>query len=373
MKTIWINGRFLTRPVTGVERVALEVLRALCEQVLDADGCMLLNQQHVQFKLAVPKQAALLLPSSLACLPVQTLGWLQGHAWEQIELARLPAQDWLLNLCNTAPILRRRQLVFVHDAQVFAIPENFSLKFRCWYQWMLRVLSRRAAVLVTNSEFSKQELVKYLGDACLRCHVAHLGADHMQRIVPALPADVAAQLPTQPFILAVSSANPNKNFQLIISLLPRLQALGLGCVIVGQRDQRGFQQVDLNGGIVHLGYVTDETLAALYQRAFCLVYPSFYEGFGLPPLEAMWLGAPVVVSQTSAMPEVCQAAATYCDPSDPVSVYSALSGLVAQPERLARLKQSGQQHAEQFTWHATAQQVLNALRLADQATTLTQG
>lgn len=367
MKTVWINGRFLTRPVTGVERVALEVLGALCRDLLDADGRTRLSGQTVQFRLAVPQHTALRIPPQLASLPVVPLGWLQGHAWEQVTLAGLPAQDWVINLCNTAPMLRRRQLVFIHDAQVFAIPQNFSLKFRCWYQWMLRVLSRRSALLVTNSAFSQQELQRYLGKALERCVVAHLGANHMQRIQPALSADMLAQLPNRPFILAVSSANPNKNFQLIIELLPRLQALGLACVMVGQRDQRMFQQVELNDRVVHLGYVSDENLAALYQRAFCLVYPSFYEGFGLPPLEAMWLGAPVVVSNCSALPEVCQTAAIYCDPNDAESLYQALANLVARPDQVAQLRQSGQQHARQFTWQNTAQKILQQLVQADQS------
>jgi glycosyltransferase involved in cell wall biosynthesis len=361
-RTVWINGRFLTRRVTGVERVAHSVLRALGQGALDARGGVERDGLRLQFQLAVPTSAQAQLPARLGNIPVVGVGRWTGHLWEQLVLARLPRVDWLLSLCNTGPLLRREHGLMFHDAQVYAIPRNFGWRFRLWYRALLQVAGRRAGFLLTNSHFSGSELARYTGIGQERFTVMHLGCDHLADVRAALPADLAAQLPDRPFVLAVSSVNPNKNFSAVIEALALLGPDAPPCVIVGQRNDHVFGRASLDARrVIWLGYVSDEALAALYQRALCLVFPSFYEGFGLPPLEAMAQGCPVIVSQTSSLPEVCGDAALYCDPARPATLAAAIRSLVDQPGLADRLKALGRTRAAGFTWHAAADRLLDRL------------
>lgn len=361
--TIWINGRFLSRKVTGVERVAHEVLRALAENFLDDHGHVTRNGQRLEFKWVLEAPSQCDLPSYAKGWGVRRLGTNSGHLWEQWDLHLFERQDWLLGLCNTGPLLRRRQLIFFHDAQVFAIPENFDWKFRLWYRALLRIAGRCSRALMTNSHFSKSELVRFAGLDASKLAVLHLGTDHMARIKPHLADELQARLGDEPFVLAVSSASPNKNFAGVVEALRRMPNAPR-CVIVGQQYSKVFQSDGLvDERVIHLGYVSDETLAALYQKASCLVYPSFYEGFGLPPLEAMSMGCPVVVSQTSSLPEVCGEFAHYCDPHDPDSIAQAIDAvftLQQDPSAKARLRQQSQAHAQSFTWKRCAEALLDA-------------
>ena len=207
--TIWINGRFLSRKVTGVERVAHELLRALDENYLDDSASCDFANLRLTFKIAAPTSQEFEIPKRIGRIPVLIIGSLSGHAWEQWCLSRWAPEDWILNLCNTAPLFRRRQSVFFHDAQVFAIPENFDWKFRLWYRVLLNIAGRRAHNLLTNSRFSQTELSKYTGIDPEKISVVHLGADHMLRLTASIPEEIRAQLPAKPFLLAVSSASPN--------------------------------------------------------------------------------------------------------------------------------------------------------------------
>ena len=360
--TVWVNGRFLSRKVTGVERVAREILRALDEHFLDAQASCVHKGLRLHFKIAYPGGIAADAPQTLGRIPIVPVGKLSGHGWEQFSLSTWAADDWLLNLCNTGPLLRKRQSIFFHDAQVFAIPQNFDWKFRLWYRLLLRASGRCAAGLLTNSNFSRDELCKFTGIDKEKFTVLHLGADHMPRLNPALPAEVLEQLPQQPFLLAVSSASPNKNFGAVMQAIRILGDKAPPCVFVGQTYSKVFSGLDLDASrVTELGYVSDETLAALYGRALCLAYPSFYEGFGLPPLEAMTYGTPVIVSKASSLPEVCADAALYCDPSNPQTLADAIGRLQSDDSLQRHLNQLGKARAAAFTWKSTANKMLDAL------------
>jgi glycosyltransferase involved in cell wall biosynthesis len=362
---VWINGRFLTRKTTGVERVALGIVKALADHWLDADAALEHDGLKLVFRVAVPRGMCGQVPASVGCIPVVPLGSHDGHLWEQLDLARLPCQDWVLNLCNTGPLLRRRQGIMFHDAQVYAIPANFNWKFRAWYRLLFNFAGRRAAFLLTNSYFSRTELARYTGIESSRFGVAHLGCDHIGLLTPSIPDDVSMRIPSGSFVLAVSSVNPNKNFDAVIQALALLGSGAPNCVIVGQQNTKVFGEASLDSGkVTHLGYVSDETLVALYRRAMCLVFPSFYEGFGLPPIEAMSCGCPVIVSRTSSLPEVCGDAALYCDPHDPQTLADAIVRLRDAPALISEMRERGVRHAQQYTWQATAQQMLNRLLAA---------
>ncbi|MFM9901900.1 MAG: hypothetical protein ACKVOT_12860 [Polaromonas sp.] len=176
---VWINGRFLTRPTTGVERVAQGLVAALAENFLSPDASLVFGDTTLRFCVAVPQGFDAKIPTSIGCIPVVAMGVHQGHLWEQLDLAQLPAADWLISLCNTGPVLRRNHGLMFHDAQIYAIPENFNWKFRLWYRLLLNVAGRRAAFLLTNSRFSQAEIARYTGLRSTQMTVVYPGSDHM--------------------------------------------------------------------------------------------------------------------------------------------------------------------------------------------------
>ncbi|MGV0960720.1 MAG: glycosyltransferase family 4 protein [Limnohabitans sp.] len=361
---IWINARFLTRAITGVERVAFEIISALVQHHLDANG-----QWHgpcgpIQFQLMAP-QTSKPLPNPWPSLPMKQIGHGHGHVWEQTVLPFATRHDGLINLCNTGPMFKRRQWMFLHDAQTFAIPKNFTPALRYWYQALFRISGHFSAGVLTNSKFSAKELSHHAAIAPERITVAPLGADHMGRgqadFTQRLQSLMTA-LDGKPFVLAVSSASPNKNFLSVIAALSLLGQNAPECVIVGQRYDRVFANSQLNTDRVHeLGYVTDGELIALYQSAGLLIYPSFYEGFGLPPLEAMWHGCPVIASNTSALPEVCADAAVYCDPHQPQTLSEAITRVMQDADLRQGMRIRGREHARKFLWSQTVLHVLDSL------------
>lgn len=360
--TIWVNSRFLTRKVTGVERVAHEILRSLATHFLDVKGHYEDQECHIAFKLVLEQETSRVIPDYACGWEIEHIGRFKGHAWEQIDLARFYPSDWVLSLCNTGPLLRQKHAIFFHDAQVYAIPANFDWKFRWWYKALINTAGRMSRVLLTNSVFSKNELSLHTGINHNKFAVNHLGCDHMLRLVPEKPSALLERLGGQPYVLAVSSASPNKNFDGVLKALALMGPSAPHCVIVGQQYSKVFKGVKLHDErVIEMGYVSDEALAGLYKHAMCLVYPSFYEGFGLPPLEAMLLGCPVIASNRSSLPEVCGDAALYCDPSDPKTIATAISELVQHPELVERLRLKSQTHAKKFTWEKTAETTLATL------------
>jgi glycosyltransferase involved in cell wall biosynthesis len=361
-KTIWVNGRFLTRKITGVERVAGEILASLAEHYLDAQGHYDRNGTKLHFKLAIENDSSFSTPTYAEGWEIKRFGNHKGHAWEQLDLANLPSKDWVLSLCNTGPMIRKNHIIFFHDAQVYAIPQNFDWKFRWWYKALLNVSGRRSQSILTNSEFSKSELAKYTGISQQKIETILLGCDHMRKIKPEMPLELLTKLNGKPYVLAVSSASPNKNFSSVLKALELLGSEAPHCVIVGQQYSKVFKDSKLNSDrVIEMGYVSDETLAGLYTNAMCLVFPSFYEGFGLPPLEAMLLGCPVIASNRSSLPEVCGTAALFCDPSDPTTIANSISFLVKNPEKVSTMRMTSKVHAENFTWNKSATRLLQVL------------
>jgi glycosyltransferase involved in cell wall biosynthesis len=362
-KTIWVNGRYLTRKITGVERVAGEILASLSEHYLDAQGCYYSDGSKLHFKLAIENDASFTIPNYAAGWEIKRIGRRSGHAWEQLDLSSLPAEDWVLSLCNTGPLLRRNHVIFFHDAQVYAIPKNFEWKFRWWYKALLNFSGRMSQNILTNSEFSKSELIKYTGITAKKFETILLGCDHMLRIKPEIPLDLLTKLNGKPYVLAVSSASPNKNFLNVLNALELLGSEAPYCVIVGQQYSKVFKNSKLKSDrVFEMGYVSDEALAGLYSNAMCLVYPSFYEGFGLPPLEAMLFGCPVIVSNCSSLPEVCGSAALYCNPNDPSTIAQSISFLTQNPEKVSTMRIESKVHAENFTWRKSATHLLSILK-----------
>jgi len=351
---IYINGRFLSQCMTGVQRFATEIVKAMDRQygqAKDADG--------VDIVLLCPPDVATI--PDLRHLEVRRVGVLRGQLWEQIELPHHARDGILLSLASVGPVSHRRQVVAMHDASVYANPENFTHAFVAWYRFLWPLLGRRAARIVTVSKFSRQELARYGVTAADRIEVVPNGADH----ILSQPADPAIfgrhKIAPGNYVLSVGSLSPNKNFGLVAEAFGLLGRAGISLVVAGGVNRRifaGHGQEALQRA-TFVGRVGNRELRALYEQALCFVFPSLYEGFGLPPIEAMACGCPTIVAKTSSLPEVCGDAVLYCDPSDAADLAAKIKRLMDDPATRADLKDRGRRHAERYTWERAARKMMD--------------
>jgi glycosyltransferase involved in cell wall biosynthesis len=350
---ISINGRFLTQSITGVQRYAMEVVRAI-DNILDD------VKDAYAIKLFTPK-GPLKQSLPLKNIRQEEVGLFRGHMWEQLELPLYAGNDILLNLCNPAPILRKKQVALMHDVIVFGASSSTSLPFRLWHRTIFRCITHNGTDIVTDSEYSKSEIIRYLHPRSEDIPVLFAGCEHILRTAPDTSIILRNGLADRPYVLAVSSLNPNKNFISVIKAIEKLGDNGVDFVIAGGTNPKVFSQsaASFPKNVKYLGYVTDAELRALYAAAVCFIYPSFYEGFGLPPLEAMVCGAPVIASNTSSIPEVCGDAVYYVNPYSVDSIVEAIGNVVTHEELRQKLVRKGMLQTKKFTWDCTARGLLN--------------
>lgn len=352
---IYINARFLTQSITGVQRYACEVVKAL-DQLIDSEA---INPKQYQFELLAPPQE-LLHDLGLKHIRLRKVGTLSGHAWEQFDLPRYARQGRLVNLCNTGPLLKRQQVVTIHDAGVFGVPEAYSRAFRTWYKVLFRGLGRRTDKIVTVSNFSKSELTKFAGIPANKIEVIYEGREHVFNNPPDYSIIKNHNLTDSPFILAVSSMSPHKNFGAVVKAIELLGDEEYQFVIAGGTNPKVFRSSAnvLPDSVKLLGYVSDRELRALYEKAACFIYPSLYEGFGLPPLEAMACGCPVIVSGAASLPEVCGEAVLYCDPRNPADIADKIKLIMNDCAMRDGLRLKGLERSGKFSWEACVRQLL---------------
>lgn len=349
MKTLNINGKYLSQAVTGVQRYARDVVQAWDDAMEEG----LIDRSRFSIQVVAPK--TILTPPEYRHIRVSS-SWLAGKAWDQFELPIRTAGTLLFSPYAAAPAFKRRHVVTIHDAGVHVTPQQYSALFRIYYSavyWLIGKFSRR---VFTVSQFSKGELQHYFSIRPVKLSVISPGCDHLSKTVPDLRILNRFNLKPGKFILGVSSQSPIKNFAGLAESWGLLERRGIRLAIAGKTNDRIFRQIQPKSeeDIAWLGYVTDEELRALYENAALFAYPSFYEGFGYPPLEAMYFGCPVVVGRSSALPETCGDAAVYCEPSDPHDIARSIAAVLDSPELAADLRENGKRRAAQFTMKKTA-------------------
>jgi glycosyltransferase involved in cell wall biosynthesis len=360
-----INGRFLSQPVIGVQRFAREATRALDALVADGDPLA----RGWSFEVVAPPDADLDIP--LRAIPVRRVeGRLRGHAWEQLALpGQLGGAGTLLSLTGTGPLRVAGQLVVIHDASVWAIPDSFSRPFRLWYRFLLPALGRRVRRVGTVSEFSRGELVRRAAMPAHKLVVVRPGADHARSVAPDPAVLERAGLAGRRFVLAVGSDVPNKQFDVIERAMRQPACAALDLIFVGGGHERALAVAGAprreRGRAI--GRVTDGELRALYEHAVCLAFPSAYEGFGIPPLEAMTIGCPAVVARAASLPEVCGDGALYCEVGDADALGRHIAALAGDPALRAAMVARGRARAARFTWAETARALLRATDAAPTA------
>jgi glycosyltransferase involved in cell wall biosynthesis len=353
---LYINGKFLGQRTTGVQRFARGLLFALDKSLAERPAgrpVVLLTPP------GVPPLEGLSAIEQRSCgKSRRSLTW-----WEQVELPLYCRDGDLLCFSGSAPLFARRCIPTIHDAAVFLHPQAYSRKFVAWYRILFRRLARRSPCVLTVSESAAADLAEFLPRSKFR--IVYNAAEHIVQVNPDNLILERHGLLGRRYILAVGSLNPTKNFE---ALLQAYCSAGFDSstplVIVGALNGSVFSQTDLrteHSAIIWAGAVSDEQLRTLYENAALFVFPSLYEGFGIPPLEAMTCGCPVVASSASSIPEVCGDAALYFPPRDIPAVAASLLRVLKDESLRQELIFKGRRRSECFSWARSAEQLRSCL------------
>ncbi len=344
---------------TGTERYARQLIERLVLAhpeahwtlfFQDDPGAWLADLPHVErLRLHAPRlwTYTALAPALLRCRP--DLFWEPAHV-----------------LPPTVPLRGIPSLVTVHDLGYEHFPEAHSAAQRLYLRLTTRYHARAATHLLADSHATRRDLTTLYGADPARISVLHLGVDH-ERFQPITDAArlraVRARYNTgERFLLYVGTLQPRKNLQrLVRAFAPVARDFpDVRLVLAGGQGwladdlQAEIDQYDLGAQVVRPGYVDDDELPALLSAAEALLFPSLFEGFGLPVLEAMACGTPVLTSRTSSLPEVAGDAALLVTPTDEAQISHAIRLLLTQPALRAALSQRGLAHAARFTWERSA-------------------
>jgi glycosyltransferase involved in cell wall biosynthesis len=322
IRHVTVNGRFLARRVTGVERYGREILRCLGDRI----------QLETTYRQ----------------------GW-RGHAWEQLILpTKVDQHSILWSPANTGPLSVRRQALTIHDLSSLEHSEWFRASFAAWYRLFLPMLVKRVEKVFTPSEYIKQKVVNTFG--LKNVIVTPNGVD---RALFHPDKKVARSDLPECYILFVGTIEPRKNLSLLLRAWDEVKNdFRDTWLMIAGVSGNVFKAVNLPREMerVHfLGYVDDKTLAGLYANATVFVLPSQDEGFGLPALEAMASGTPVLVSDGGALPEVVGEAGILFCLSDANALRNALRESLSNAQLRAEFSQRGLERASKFSWQATAE------------------
>ena len=276
----------------------------------------------------------------------------------------VPSDINLIHYPVTVPIPKLKavpRVVSLLDLQHHDLPKMFSPAERSFRRWAYDRAAREANEVITISEFSAERISSQLGIGRERIHVIHLGIDHA-RFAPDGPSAEIPGLP-QRYIFYPANQWPHKNHELLLKAFERVDDPELHLVLSGQAASQSSHSAAA-GRVIRLGHVDADQVAGLYRGAEALIFPSLYEGFGLPPLEAMACGCPVAASDLTAISEVCGDAALLFDPTDADAIAAAIKQVTTDGELRDRLRQAGTQQAAQFTWAKAAHQHLEVYEAA---------
>lgn len=340
-KKIVINGKFFSQQITGVQRYAREVLVELDLLVtgLDVEIALPENIKNVPVLHNIKKHT------------------IKGNAsifWEQIKLPIYIFKQKAIGLhfCHIAPILKP-DVVCIHDANVARNHQWFTQKLILWYSLIHKFCAKYAKNVLTVSNFSKQELHEIFAISAGRIKNVGSGWQHILRISENKSILLKNKLEPKRYFFSLGTQAPHKNIKWIYEVAKRNPSEQF--VLSGSFYGKVFKKEDLttSSNVHFLGYLSDEEVKALMIHCKAFLFPSFYEGFGLPPLEALCVGSQIVVSDIPVMREIFEDSAHYIDPQNSrVDLNAILEKTVALPEKIL----------EKYSWKRTAENILEVLK-----------
>lgn len=361
---IGINGRFLAAKRTGVQRAAYNLIKALV--LADRENQFFLFT--AQDQVGNPDWAY----DNVTVVPsrIREGESIRNHIWEQFTLPRLAAKhkvDILHSPANLAPFFYSgNSVVHIHDLCFVVNPQWYSFSFRTLYNLIVPRLARRAAKVITNSNNSRNDLLQFFGLSADKVSQVYWAVDDLftqPREVPSAAA--TAGMPVD-YILYVGSLEPRKNIGTLLEAYELLRNsdpdLKTKLVLIGGESPL-FAEVRLKvkqykEDVIFKGFVNDTMLREYYRKARLFVYPSLYEGFGLPPLEAMASGVPVVTTNTSSIPEVVGDAALMVSPLNVPQLAETIGRVLRDPVLWQDLSERGYAQVKRFNWARVARNTL---------------
>lgn len=356
---IAIDGRMVQpRSMHGIARYVNELVHCLSN----------FETSH-QFFLIVFENSPLLTkewPSHIIPIATKTRWISFREQWSIPRLLKKLQVDLFHSPSFVAPFLCPSKMVMtIHDLNHLMLPQYYTPLHQFYYNTIVRYSTQRSSCVFTVSEFSKSEMAKHLGVQREKVFVTYNGVSESYR--PILDEDFLNyvsdlyELPEH-FLFCLSNNKPHKNVHQLVRAYA-LSNLEIPLVLVGPVDSKLIALVEKFGKkhqIYFVRFIEEEHLPAVYSLCRLFVYPSGYEGFGLPPLEALACGAPVMVSRSSSLPEVVGENAIFVDPSD-------IDGLARSLEEFMRVldskgnpfRETGMEHSKKFTWTAMAEKTLN--------------
>lgn len=331
--TILVNSRVLMLKANGQKRVAEELVRRM--------------------------------PALVPIAPSESRSsGLSGHAWEQFYLPLRAAGHPLWSPSTSGPVMHGNHVVTMHDTAFIDIPQYFNKSFARWYSSMTARLAHSARHIVTVSDFTRKRVIEAFGIESRKVTTIHLGVTTaFERRSEQEISAVLSRLgvPNQPYVIGFSGTDPRKNTRKLLEAWVQSQAVKQGAhlVLFGRAANLAvFAGSTVHSdieGVIRVGAVDDNSLAALYSGANGFVFPSFYEGFGLPVIEAAHCGARIVTSRVSSLPEVSPTDAILIDPFDVASIADAIRNLIVSSDREEDRGRRIQEMTN-FRWERAAEQ-----------------
>lgn len=342
---IYINGRFLTQQMTGVHRYAFEICKAL-------------KKLGTQFVILMPSKEV------NDCYDVSDLnvvkwGFGSGHIWEQFELPfffLFKKKRMLINFTGLGPVMMFDKIITIHDLAFRENPSWYSKQYVMLYKLLMPISAATSKKILTVSEFSKKEIIKYLGVDRGKIFVTYNSTSQKEVTEKNLKGRCH-----NGYVLAVSSIDPRKNFDRLITAFSKISESQL--FVVGGENPV-FSSVKLSypsKNVIFMGRLSDEELIVLYKHATAFVYPSVYEGFGIPPIEAMSYGCPVAVSDIDVFHEVCGDAALYFNPYSVEDIEDKIRLMLSDDKLRKELVEKGYMNIARFSWEESAKKVLKVI------------
>lgn len=357
---IGLDGTPLLGPRSGVGNYTGRLLAALLRHKPDWEYLLYSNRPLEPLEQPLTRATPV-----YSRVPSKRMIWMQCLLPAVIRRSR----PQLCHFPNAmAPIWSQRPfIVTIHDASLFLYRRYHPLARILSIRLALPTIARQAAAVITVSHHARADLIRILNLPPQKVHVVYEAAPaHFQPVVEQAHLDALRRkyhLPQQ-FLLYVGTLEPRKNLRRLVQALHEIRRQGFPhrLVLVGASGwdiddfRKEIARLEMEEAVIFTGYVPTEDLPGLFSLATLFVFPSLYEGFGLPPLEAMACGTPVLSSNRSSLPEICADAACLVDPEDVDDLAHGLATLLSEPERRRELSSRGLERARDFSWRRAAEQ-----------------
>lgn len=347
---IVVNARFLTQDITGVQRFAIEISKQLKR----------LYGENIQF--VCPKN---IVNTSLEKeLEAKAIGNLTGHLWEQVDLPlylKKKSNPLLLNLCNTAPLFYSNKIIVLHSLSFLNKNWN-SLLFHFLYKITVPLNLMSSKFVFTVSHYTKNEITEHYSYINLidKIDVVYNGSFGSKKL------NIQSTENKQNYLLYVGSISSSKNITSLISAmsLVHMRHKNIRLKIVGSLNNKVFkhEKITPNQSIEFCGQINNpEELQELYLNAKAFIFPSLYESFGIPPIEAQECECPIIISNTTALPEIYKDSALYFDPYNIDDIANKIIALLDNEDLQKELIEKGFENIKRFSWEASAKKIIKII------------